>query len=418
MGELVGDRVGGAPVQDWFHPVDSADSTCPFAKLATLRRDDPVTIAEREGFPTVTVVTKYADVSSVFRSWRAFGNIGSDPNPARHDATPEDARVIIALDPPTHTWVRRLNQLAMAPSAVEKVLPQVAVVARQLVAAFAGRGEAELVGEWAEPLPSRAIACLLGLPEADAAFIHEWVVSQFTESATAASGRRYGGLIKETGDFVEYLLDHIAVRHVDDAPDDAITRMVRYRRDDGSCFTDAEIATHIRVLLNAGNETTTSLMSNVVFRLLEQPGLYERVAGDRSLVIPAIEESLRLDPPLQLIIRRANGDETVGGATIRQGDVVALSVLSGNRDEEVWGQDAESFDVERFLGDAAASHMGFGVGIHHCVGAFLARKSAEIGLNALLDAVPSMQLEDGFEYDNVTYHIFHRPRRLPVTFAA
>jgi cytochrome P450 len=418
MSEMVDDGVAGAaPVQHSFHPIDSADSRCPHAKLGDLRRSAPISVAEREGFPNVTVVTKYQDVANVFRNWRAFGNISSDPDPTRHDATPEDERVIIGLDPPTHTWVRRLSQLAMAPAAVDEALLYVAGVAKQLVTEFAGRGNAELVAEWAEPLPSRAIARVLGLPAEDAAILHEWVASQFTESATAASGRRYGGLIKETGDFVEYLLDQIRRRHRDDAPDDAITRMVRYRRDDGSGFTDAQISTHVRVLLNAGNETTTSLLSNLVYRLLEQPGLYKRVAADRSLLVPAVEESLRLDAPLQVLIRRANKDEVVRDTLLRQGDVIALSTLSGNRDEEVWGDTAGEFDIERFSG-TAPSHVGFGVGIHHCVGAYLARQTTILGVNALLDAIPSMQLEDGYEYDNVSYHIFHRPRRLPVTFAA
>ena len=418
MAEVVsGEVANAAPVQHSFHPIDNADSRCPYAKLGDLRQSAPISIAEREGFPNVTVVTRYQDVATIFRNWRTFGNISSDPDPTRHDATPEDERVIIGLDPPTHTWVRRLSQLAMAPGAVDAALPYVADMAEQLVAGFATRGSAELVGEWAERLPSLAIARVLGLPEEDAAILHEWVASQFTESATAASGRRYGGLIKEAGDFVEYLLDQIGRRHRDDAPDDAITRMVRYRRDDGSGFTDAQISTHVRLLLNAGNETTTSLLSNLVYRLLEHPGSYERIAHDRSLLAPAIEESLRLDAPLQVLIRRANKDEVVGGALLRQGDVIALSTLSGNRDEEVWGDTAAEFEIDRFAGGAAPSHMGFGVGIHHCVGAYLARQTAVLGVNALFDAIPSMQLEDGFEYDNVSYHIFHRPRRLPVTFA-
>ncbi|HKA04859.1 MAG TPA: cytochrome P450 [Acidimicrobiales bacterium] len=417
MSEAIHGRVAGAPIQCSFHPVDKADSTCPYAKLGDLRESAPISIAEREGLPTVTVVTKYHDAASIFRNWRAFGNISSDPDTTRHDATPEDERVIIALDPPTHTWVRRLSQLAMAPAAIDEALPYVAEVATQLVAQFAPRGTVELVGEWAEPLPSRAIARVLGLPEEDAAILHGWVASQFTESASAASGRRYGGLINEGGDFVAYLLDQIRRRHRDDAPDDALTRMVRYRRDDGSAFTDAQISTHVRLLLNAGNETTTSLLSNLTFRLLEQPGLYERVAHDRSLLAPAIEESLRLDAPLQVLIRRANHDEVVGETLLRGGDVIALSTLSGNRDEEAWGETADEFDVERFLGPTPA-HMGFGVGIHHCVGAYLARQTTMAGLNALLDAIPSMQLEEGYEYENVSYHIFHRPRRLPVTFAA
>src|SRR5262249_26755902 len=174
--------VGAAPTQRSFHPIDSTDSRCPDAKLRELRASAPISIAERDGFPTVTVVTRYDDVANSFRNWRAFGNIASDPDPTRHDATPENERVIIGLDPPAHTWVRRLSQLAMAPAAVDDALLYVADVATGLVDRFAGHGRAELVGEWAEPLPSRAIARVLGLPEEDASILHDWVASQFTES--------------------------------------------------------------------------------------------------------------------------------------------------------------------------------------------------------------------------------------------
>jgi cytochrome P450 len=83
----------------------------------------------------------------------------------------------------------------------------------------------------------------------------------------------------------------------------------------------------------------------------------------------------------------------------------------------VWGDDAERFDIERFAGQPPAAHIGFGLGVHHCVGAYLARETTRVGVAALLDAIPSMQLEEGYEYENVYYHIFHRPRRLPVRFA-
>lgn len=403
-----------APSQELFHPIDSSDAGCP-ARLAEVRRTCPVSRAEREGYPDVTLVTTHADVAAAFRNWRSFQSIGADPDPTRHDATPLEQRTIIALDPPTHTWARRLNNLAMMPGAVEQVLPYLAGEAKILVEGFAARGHAELVGEWAEPLPSRGIARVLGLPEEDAHILHAWIAGLFTESAAQAGGARYIR-VESSQDIQGYLLDQIARRQGDDAPDDAITRMIRYRRDDGSAFTDDEICVHIRILVAAGNETTTSLLSNLVFRLLEQPGLYERVAADRSLLVPAIEESLRLDAPLQVLLRRAVKDTTIGDTAVHAGEVIALSTISGNRDESVWGTDAEDFVVTRFADSPEASHMGFGLGVHHCVGAFLARQTTLLGVNALMDAIPSMHLEDGYRYENVFHHIFHRPNRLPVTF--
>jgi cytochrome P450 len=257
---------------------------------------------------------------------------------------------------------------------------------------------------------------VLGLPEADADLLHQWIVSQFTETAAAASGTRYNVIGDLDAEFREYLIGNIVSRRSDTGPDDAIGRMIEFRRDDGSAFTDEEIAVQVRVLIAAGNETTTSLMSNLVYRLLEQPGLYERVADDRSLLVPAIEESLRLDAPLQVLIRRATTDSAVGGVTIAANNVVAVSTLSSNRDERVWGGSAGQFDIERFAGGNDVSHLGFGLGIHHCVGAYLARQTTLHAVNALLDAVPTMRLEDGYAYENVFRHVFHRPRCLPVRF--
>ena len=412
----MGDLANKPAVQGSFHPIDSADAAHP-ERLAEVRARCPVSVAARDGYPSVTMVATYEGIAEVFRNWRAFGSIGADPDPDVHDATPMELRPIIALDPPAHTWARRLNNLAMAPAAVEKALPYVASQAAALVGAFADDRQAELVGEWAEPLPGLAIARVLGLPEEDSGFIHDWVVSQFTESAAAAAGSNYGRTELPADEaFQGYLLEQIALRREDTAPEDAMTDMIRYRRDDGSSFSDLEISVHIRVLLIAGNETTTSLMSNLMYRLLSEPGLYERVAADRALVVPAIEESLRLDTPLQVIIRRANEDATVGDVLVERGSVIALSTMSGNRDETVWGEDADRYRLDRFAGDVERMHLGFGLGVHHCVGSFLARQTTALAVNALFDAIPSMSLEPGYEYENVFFHVFHRPKRLPVVF--
>src|SRR5262249_27505311 len=158
-----------------------------------------------------------------------------------------------------------------------------------------------------------------------------------------------------------------------DPPDDAITRMLHHRREDGAAFSQDELVIHIRTLLMAGNETTTSLISNALYRLLTIPGAYQRVRADRSLVEPFIEESLRFDPPLTQMPRRCRVQTEVGGLMLDEDEVVVLSFPSANRDVDKWGPDADDFVVERFLG-RDADHVAFGLGVHHCVGAFLARQ--------------------------------------------
>ncbi len=225
MTDVVHDLDGAArpvPEQTLFHPIDSDDAGSPDAKLRELRQSCPVSRASREGFPTVTVVTTYDDVAATFRNWRTFGNIGSDPDPTTHDRTPIERRNIIQLDPPVHSWARRLDNLALSPGAVDDALPYVSEVANALVAEFADRDEAELVGEWAEPLPSLAIARVLGLPREDAPIIHGWVSSQFTESASLESGRLYGSAPVVGGEFDQYLQRQIDLRRSDDSSDDAL----------------------------------------------------------------------------------------------------------------------------------------------------------------------------------------------------
>src|SRR5262249_10349550 len=154
---------------------------------------------------------------------------------------------------------------------------------------------------------------------------------------------------------------------------------------------------------------------NALYRLLTIPGAYQRVRADRSLVEPFIEESLRFDPPLTQMPRRCRVQTEVGGLMLDEDEVVVVSVPSANRDGGKWGPDADDFVVERFLG-RDADHVAFGLGVHHCVGAFLARQTARIALNRLMDAMSDLDLAPGSSYDKVCFFQFWRPKRLDVVF--
>ena len=213
----------------------------------------------------------------MYRDYRTFGNIGFYPSLDVYRMTPEDQRTIIELDPPRHTPVRRLNMLAMKPSAIDAVLPRIALVAQRLVAGMVRAGTAEIVGELAVPLPADAIAAVLGLPTDDAPMIHDWIESVFSEPAVDRPDRAASPTIGMTADFDSYLIGQIAARrHGTITDDDAIRRMAEFERDDGSTFTDEELCIHIRTMLMAGNETTTSLISNLVYRLVTVPGAQAR----------------------------------------------------------------------------------------------------------------------------------------------
>ncbi|HKE74447.1 MAG TPA: cytochrome P450 [Acidimicrobiales bacterium] len=400
-----------------YHPADPDEARDPYPALADLRRRCPVSRPERDGFPPLTLFVRYDDITGILRDYRTFGNIGFFPSLAPYRAMPDERRSIIEMDPPRHTAVRRLNLIAMKPAAIDAVVPRIEATARTLVDGFRADGSAELVRRLAVPLPADAIATVLGLPTDDADMIHEWVESTFSEPVGRGED---AGMAKPMSDldggFTGYLLGEVRRRReAVDPPDDAITRMLRYRTDDGAAFSDDELVIHIRTLLMAGNETTTSLISNLVYRLLTVPGAYDAVVADRSLVEPLIEECLRYDSPLTQFPRRCFAPTTVAGVALQPDDVVVVSLPSANHDEAVWGDDAGEFRIDRFAGQAP-DHLSFGLGVHHCVGSYLARRTARAALHALLDATGDLSLAPDFRYDKVWFFEFWRPKRLDVIF--
>jgi cytochrome P450 len=406
-----------------YHPCDSETAHDPFAQLAELRAACPVSRAEHEGLPPVTLVTRYDDAAAVLRDYRTFGNIGFFPATVMYDQTPSELRSLIDLDPPEHTAARRLSLLAMKPAAVSESLPQVADAAREIVQALRPNGRAEIVRELAAPLPAIAIARVLGFPAEDADMLHDWVATTFSEAPADANqfvSSADRGAYRDLGsEFDQYLRDQFAVRRAASAPpDDAITRMLQVQAEDDSSFTDEQLIVNIRTLLTAGNETTTSLISNAIFRMLHEPGVYERVRSDHSLVEPLLEECLRVDTPLQQFGRRVLTDSAeIAGLPVGQGECLSVSYVSANRDAAQFGADAEEFDLDRYV-DRPVDHLAFGLGIHHCVGSFLARQTSAIALHAVLEHLDDLALAPGYEWEKVWFFEFRRPKRLDVTFRA
>jgi len=401
-------------VSEQYHPADPETTRDPYSALADLRRSCPVSRRTAPGLPPVTLVTRYEDLRRVYRDYRAFGNIGFYPSLDLYGMIPEEQRTIIDLDPPRHTAVRRLNLLAMNPAAIDVVLPRIEMLAARFVEQMVAAGTAEIVGDLAVPLPADAIAAVLGLPTDDARRIHDWIESVFSEPAVDRSERPDSPTGDMNADFDAYLTEQIAARRRGDlTADDAIRRMVDFERDDGSRFTDEELCIHIRTLLMAGNETTTSLISNLVYRLLTVPDAQPRLRDDRALVGPFIEECLRFDAPLTQFPRRCLAPSTIAEVPIAVDDIVSLSIPSANRDETVWGDASEQFRIDRFTTDQP-DHLSFGLGAHFCVGAYLARHTAAIALTALLDQTTELGLAPGFAFDKVWFFEFWRPKRLDI----
>jgi cytochrome P450 len=212
-------------------------------------------------------------------------------------------------------------------------------------------------------------------------------------------------------DFMSYIGHELAQRRSAGSDiDDAIGRMLSFVDPNGEDVSDAEVALHVVTLLLAGNDTTAHLLANLVRRLAEDSESYRRLRGDRSLIPPAIEESLRLDPPQQDFPRRCFAATTVAETEFERDDVVVLSIMSANHDETQFPE-PERFDVER---TNSRDHLAFGLGIHQCVGNHLARLTTNAAVNALLGRFSSISLDATWTFRNGGYYRFWGPADLRV----
>lgn len=285
---------------------------------------------------------------------------------------PEGGMVLIGDDPPRHTRMRHLVNKTFTPRRVAELEPWVAQVASELLDQLS-EGEPDVVDSFTVPLPVKVIARLLGIPGEEHERFKRWSDSfiDFYGSDPAARMQSAWEMAAFFGEMASKRREHAA--------EDLITALVQAEVD-GERLKDQEILAFCILLLIAGNETTTNLLSNFLGVMSRRADLWDRLRADRSLVEPAIEETLRYESPVQVIPRLALRDAEVGGRLIREGEVVQVFFGAGNRDPEEFAN-PEEFLLDREL----HQHIAFGLGIHYCLGAPLARLEARVAINQLLD---------------------------------
>ncbi len=381
-----------------FDPREPGLMDDPYERLAELRQRCPLA-PSMEPF---TFVSRYADVQQALRDHRTFSTqLGMRVHGQRLD---DEEQSINEIDPPRHTRLRRLMISVFSPAAVAEVEPVVEKLAGELLEPVDGPGRTDLVAAFSEPLPSRVIIHMLGVPERDLAEFKRW------SDDIVLFGIEGREAIPTLDDFNAYVDEQIAWRlETDDPPDDLVTRLA-YAEEDGERMSPVEVRSQIRFLLLAGNETTTSLLGNLVYELLRRE-LWRTLRDDRALVPAAVEEGLRFSTPAQFVPRMCVADTELSGEAVTAGKRVLLGLASANRDENTW-ETPEEFSLER----TENPHLAFGLGIHMCIGASLARMEARVGLNALLDQFVDLALAPGYEYQRVEPVMMRGPRRLDVTF--
>lgn len=381
----------------------------PFPMYQMMRESQPVMYVEPM---KVWMVFRYDDVRTVLSDHARFSSqLGRGRGPG--GAPPPNSSVagsLIVNDPPRHTQLRGLINRAFTPRTVTAMKPRIEAIAAELLDAVADTGRLDLVGDFAYPLPVIVIAEMLGIPAADRAKFKLW-----SDEVVASADTIFGGeasQARETDqEMYAYFRAIIAERR--QQPREDLISMLLAAETDGEKLSEADVLSFCWLLLVAGNETTTHLIANAVLTLLEHPESLARVQADPALLPSAIEEALRFRSPVQFMFRTTTVDVELGGQTIPANSFVVASIGSANRDEAQFGE-PERFDITR----DPNPHIAFGLGVHFCLGAPLARLEARVALEAILGRLPGLHRVDDAELEPARGFIIHGVKSLPLAFGA
>ncbi len=362
----------------------------PFPTFAIMREADPIYPHLAPNGTTIWYITRYEDVIACLRDNEHFVKDirqalpPEQLTPARrttmHQLINEN---MLFADPPDHTRLRALVSQAFTPRRIENLRPRLHQLAQVLLEQVAPLGHMDLIADYALPLPVVIIADLLGIPEADRTAVADW--SQAIISP-GSRGHTYKARKHKVRALVTYLRELFKERGAR-PQDDLITALVQAEMA-GDKLSEAELSSMVALLIVTGHETTVNLIGNGALALLTHPAQRALVQENPALLAQAIEELLRFDGPVESSTTRWVGQTfTYKGFTLNRGDVVRLVFTSANRDAAAFDH-PNTLDITR----PDNKHLAFGLGIHYCLGAPLARLEGEIAFHTLFHYFPTLQL--------------------------
>ncbi|OBH06983.1 cytochrome P450 [Mycobacterium sp. E3247] len=388
-----------------FDDAVSGDVRDPYTELARLRREEPVQRLDVSGMPheeskPVFIVYRFEEAQQMLRDNETFSSAAviAAFGPVLGE------RVMLGMDEPVHGRLRSLVSKAFSQKALARWQDQlVGRVASSLIDRFAANGRADLVKEFTFDYPSRIIAGVLGLPEEDYPQFQRWSISLLSWMLNPERG------LAASAALCEYFAPILQARRAE--PKDDLISALAQAEIDGEKLEDEEIYSFLRLLLPAGVETTYRSLGSLLLALLSDPAQLAAVRADRSLLPQAIEEGVRWEPPLLTITRVATRDTELGGVAIPEGSTVMPMLGSANRQEDRY-PDPDRFDIFR----QARAHLGWGHGVHVCLGMHLARLEMRTAINVLLDRLPNLRLDPDGDDPHIRGQVFRSPTSVPVLF--
>ena len=368
-----------------YNPLSRQTAQDPYPVYAALRDRDPV---HRSALMNAWMFTRHADIDTILRDHRRFSNDprkGTLSSRQRAGLPADEEFTMLFLDPPDHKRLRALVNKAFTPKAVNALEPHIRSLLGTLLDEIDDPAGFDLMQAVAQPLPVIVIAEMLGVPPEDRAQFKIWSDQRARTLEPSIDARERALAETANKSLNDYFRPIIEERRA--APQDDIVSALAQAEEEGDRLTELEMLNMLRLLLIAGNETTTNLIGNGVLALLRNPDQMQRLRDDPSLIPSAVDELLRFDSPVQTDFRRALEDCEVNGFPLKKRDNIVLLLGAANRDPDVF-DDPDRLDVGR--GDR--SHLSFGRGIHHCIGAPLARLEGRVVLEMLLERFSQISL--------------------------
>ncbi len=371
-----------------------------FAWYERMRRESPVHYDEQRGSWDVFL---YEDVHRVMSDYKSFSS------QTRRGADGQQSDMLLMMDPPKHKKYRSIVNKAFTPKAVAAMEPRIAEITHELLHRIQPGEPMDIIRDLSFPLPVIVIAELLGVREEDRELFKGWsdtLVEGFSgkdESPQQLAARKQ----QASRELYQYFMGVIEQRKA--KPQHDLVSALLAAEVEGEKLDIPHLLSFCLLLLVAGNETTTNLIGNAVICLTEQPGRWRQLADHRELLDTAIEEALRFRSPVQGMVRKAVDDIELGGQTIRRDQLVTAWIASANRDQHKF-EGAEEYRMDRHPNP----HMAFGMGVHFCLGAPLARLEARTALNVLLDRFPDLQAVEGQQLELLPSPMVYGVKSLPV----